>query len=273
MPELPEVETVKNGLEPFILNQQIKNVDIHRYDLRRVAPSNSLALLKGQAIKALRRRSKYLYIDLSNGFTLIIHLGMSGTLTSQDKDTKPKKHDHLILHIAKVQIHFNDPRRFGFFDIQPTSQLKDLPYIKNLGIEPLSEKFTTDHLKNIMRNKKKPIKNFLMDNSYIVGIGNIYACESLFDAKISPFVSSKCVSNSSIMRLHASIIKILQNAIDSGGSSLKDYKQVSGKLGYFQHNFKVYGREDMLCSECNNIISKKPQSGRSTFYCPHCQNV
>jgi formamidopyrimidine-DNA glycosylase len=273
MPELPEVETVKNGLKPFILNQHIKNVDIFRYDLRRTAPNNSIALLKNQNVTSLQRRSKYLYIHLSNAHTLIIHLGMSGTLTCQNLGTETRKHDHFIIYLPEIQIHFNDPRRFGFFDVQLTSILSKLPYIENLGVEPLDKNFTVEYLFNIMRIREKPVKNLLMDNHLIVGIGNIYACETLFDAQISPFIASKCVSHSQIMRLYASIIDTLKKAIKSGGSPLKDYTQVYGKPGYFQHNFKVYGREKMPCSVCHKNISKITQAGRSTFYCPSCQKV
>lgn len=218
-------------------------------------------------------RSKYLYIHLSNKYTLIVHLGMSGTLTMQEIGTNPRKHDHFILNTAHKQIHFNDPRRFGFFDVQKTEDIPNLKYISHLGIEPLSQQFTFDKLQSIMRNKNTPIKNLIMDNKYIVGVGNIYACESLFYAGIYPFVPAKCVNNSAIFALHQSITKTLINAIKSGGSSLKDHIQADGKLGYFQHNFQVYGRKDELCFKCNEKIVSEKRSGRTTFYCPHCQNM
>ena len=273
MPELPEVETVKNGLTPTLLDQSIKSMDIYRYDLRITAPKNTKKLLEGATVIALDRRSKYLYIHLSNKYTLIVHLGMSGTLTIQEIGTQARKHDHFILKTAHKQIHFNDPRRFGFFDAQKTEEIPNLKYISHLGIEPLSHKFTPELLHTIMRNKNAPIKNLIMDNKYIVGVGNIYACESLFYAGIYPFMPAKCVNYSAIFALHQAIINTLKNAIKSGGSSLKDHKQADGKLGYFQHNFQVYGRKGELCLKCNNKIVSEKRSGRTTFYCPNCQKM
>lgn len=273
MPELPEVETVMNGLSPTLLNKTIVTMDIFRHDLRLTAPHNSKQILESSTIKALERRSKYLFIHLSCDYTLIVHLGMSGSLTIHNKGTQPRKHDHFILHTNTKQVHFNDPRRFGFFDVQPTKGIKNLKYISHLGIEPLSKEFTQDFLLDIMRKSNAPIKNFIMNNKYIVGVGNIYACESLFDAKIFPFMPAKCIPDAAVFTLHSSIIKTLNNAIKSGGSSLKDHKQADGKLGYFQHNFKVYGRDNQNCYLCNEKILSEVRSGRNTFYCPHCQKV
>lgn len=273
MPELPEVETVKNGLTPYMHNKDISQIDIFRFDMRITAPSNSTQIITNQKVTSLSRRSKYLYIHLSNGHTLIVHLGMSGSLTMHKKGTEPRKHDHFILYINDIQIHFNDPRRFGFFDVQKTESLPQLKYIQNLGMEPLDPQFTVDTLYNIMRNRVKPIKNLLMDNAHIVGIGNIYACEALFKASISPLKPAKSIDIKGVQRLHHAIQSTLTDAIKSGGSSLKDHKQASGKLGYFQHSFKVYGRDGEKCMACESIIEKMNQSGRSTFYCPTCQKV
>ncbi|MFT7145071.1 MAG: formamidopyrimidine-DNA glycosylase [Alphaproteobacteria bacterium] len=271
MPELPEVETVKNGLSPHIIGQAIQHAHINRRKMRIEAPIDSQILLEGYSVTGIERRSKYLYIYLSSHNCLIIHLGMSGNLTMLPLKAPHRKHDHLVLDFNHLSLHFNDARRFGFYDIQKTAQLPLLPYIKNLGIEPLTDEFTVNYLSELIKNSKRPIKTLLMDSHLIVGIGNIYASESLFSTNISPLRLARDIDKSSVTKLHQSIVTILNEAILSGGASLKDHKQADGTLGYFQHNFKVYGRENEPCKICETPILKIIQSARSTFYCPHCQ--
>lgn len=272
MPELPEIETVKNGLSPAIMGKKILRAETLRLDLRRKAPENTSNLLQNATVLSLSRRSKYLFIHLDNAQTLIIHLGMSGRFTFKPIGTTAIKHDHLILHFEHTQVHLNDPRRFGFYDLQPTNALPNLPYIQTLGVEPLEKNFTDELFIEIMRKQNRNIKQSIMDGSKIVGIGNIYACEALFEAGIYPENVSKCVPGSSLIRLRCVIVRVLEEAIEAGGSTLKDYKKADNSMGYFQHRFKVYDREGKPCFNCNTPIKRIKQNGRSTFYCPKCQS-
>ena len=271
MPELPEVETVKNGLSPTLKGQTLQSVQILRRDLRITAPADIETQLKSTTVTDLTRRSKLLLIHLNHNKTLVLHLGMSGTLTIQPIGTEARKHDHIIIATSQAQIHFNDPRRFGFYDLVASDKLNQQKYIINLGVEPLDPDFTYQMLYNIMRKRQVRIKQALMDNSKIVGIGNIYASEILHLAAIHPLSKAHKIRPKQAETLHKCIINVLNEAIAAGGSSLKDHKQASGKLGYFQHAFKVYGRAGEPCSTCQNKIEKWVQNGRATFACNVCQ--
>ena len=273
MPELPEVETVRRGLEPVITGQRITRADIRREGLRWPFPENMAARLEGQRVDRLRRRAKYILVDLDGGETLIIHLGMSGRMLISDGDA-PIKHDHVVLDMENgARITFNDPRRFGMMDLCATDQLDAHRMFVGMGPEPLGNAFNAQYLKDRLKGRKMPIKSALLDQKIVVGLGNIYVCEALWRAKIPPTCKAGDISAKKMAELVPTIRDVLAEAIESGGSSLKDYRQADGELGYFQHSFAVYGREGEPCKTegCGQEIARIVQSGRSTFYCPKCQ--
>lgn len=282
MPELPEVETVRRGLMPSMQGQVIARADVNRADLRWPFPANMAARLTGVTVTALRRRSKYILADLSSGETLIIHLGMSGRMTvsgdplGQFHHDHPALalHDHVVLHMENgARVTFNDARRFGAMDLAATAQLEDHWLIKNIGPEPLGNTFNEDYLLAALERRNTPIKSALLDQRVIAGLGNIYVCEVLFRAKINPKRKAGGLSKKRVASLVPIIRDVLSEAIEAGGSSLRDYRQTDGELGYFQHGFQAYDREGHPCQTdgCTGTITRIVQSGRSTFYCPKCQ--
>lgn len=273
MPELPEVETVRRGLEPVMTGQRIAHAGIHREGLRWPFPDNMAARLEGQRVERLRRRAKYILADLDGGESLIIHLGMSGRMLISDGDALIK-HDHVVLDMENGKlITFNDPRRFGMMDLCATDKLDEHRMFKGMGPEPLGNAFDAKYLSNRLKGRKMPIKSALLDQKIVVGLGNIYVCEALWRAGIPPTQHAGDIKPKKMNLLVPTIRDVLSEAIDSGGSSLKDYRQADGELGYFQHRFAVYGREGEPCKteDCNQSIVRIVQSGRSTFYCPKCQ--
>ncbi|MEQ9115534.1 MAG: bifunctional DNA-formamidopyrimidine glycosylase/DNA-(apurinic or apyrimidinic site) lyase [Rickettsiales bacterium] len=270
MPELPEVETILCGLTPYIDGAEIKSIILNRGNLRIPIPEE-LSLLKNARIVNYARRGKYIILSLDNEKSIIIHLGMSGKLLlSKDNNYVPRKHDHVQFILNKeVQFVLNDPRRFGLVTYTATSELESHKLLSHLGVEPLTENFSAEYLANACKNKSKPIKNLIMDNSIVVGVGNIYACESLFKAKVSPFRPAMQLGSTEIDTLTSTIKEVLLEAIKAGGSTLKDYAQLDGVSGYFQHQFSVYNQEK--CKICDSDILKKSQAGRSTFFCANCQ--
>ncbi len=271
MPELPEVETTIEGLK-FTLKQKIQKVTIHTKKLRLNIPTNIKNILINSKISNIRRIAKYIIIDLDIKFSLIIHLGMSGRLKLQLARYKKTKHDHFICYLSKNKILiYNDPRKFGFIDIIETGNLLKHKYLINIGIDALSRKLTAKLLFEKIKKSEVPIKQILLDQKIIAGIGNIYASEILFDAKISPLVLGNQLEISLIMQLIKSIRRILNRAIKFGGSSIRDYTSVDGTLGNFQNNFKVYGREGEKIGK--HKVIKVIQYGRSTFYCPNLQKI
>ncbi|RLJ41206.1 DNA-(apurinic or apyrimidinic site) lyase [Litoreibacter meonggei] len=281
MPELPEVETVKRGLQPVMEGRVIARADVHRPDLRWPFPTNMAERLSGRAVKMLRRRSKYILADLDNGETLIIHLGMSGRMQIDLADTAEfhqaapilKKHDHVVLHMQDgTRIAFNDARRFGAMDLTDTASVERHWLIDKLGPEPLGNEFDETYLIGALKKKGSPIKTALLDQRIIAGLGNIYVCEVLFRTGISPKRKASNLSAARVASLVPAIREVLTEAIESGGSSLRDHRQTNGELGYFQHNFAVYDREGQPCTTgCGSKIFRVVQSGRSSFYCPKCQ--
>ena len=282
MPELPEVETVRRGLAPVMEQAVIATADINRPDLRWPFPENMAARLTGKRVMGLRRRSKYILADLDSGETLLVHLGMSGRmLISGDPlgqfvhdHPAPEKHDHVVLHMDNgARITFNDPRRFGAMDLLPTIGAEAHPLLASIGPEPLSNSFNEDYLAAALDNRNTPMKSALLDQKIIAGLGNIYVCEALFRSKIHPTRPARRVSKTRVARLVPIIRDVLNDAITAGGSSLRDFRQADGELGYFQHSFDVYGREADPCRTpgCTSTIRRIVQSGRSTFYCPTCQ--
>ncbi len=270
MPELPEVETTVKGLK-VILKQKISHVKIHTDKLRFKISPTIKKILPSSKISNIRRIAKYIIIDLNNGYSIIIHLGMSGRLKSNHSNFKRDKHDHFIVYFIneKVLI-YNDPRKFGFVDIAETKYLKKRKYIMNLGIDALSPQLKPQLLFKKISRSEVPIKQILLNQKLISGIGNIYASEILYDSKISPLTLGKELKISLIMKLIKSIRKILNKAIKFGGSSIRDYRSIDGTLGNFQTNFKVYGKEGKKIG--NDRVLKIVQYGRSTFYCPNIQN-
>lgn len=276
MPELPEVETVMRGLEPVLLNAEIQHVDKRRKDLRIPFPRNMKKRLEGRKIIALQRRAKYIQVLLDDHNILVIHLGMSGRIsiiTAKEK-YEIEKHDHLILTLKSgVKIVYNDPRRFGMIFIMGQDEASTHKAFAHLGPEPLGNEFSAPVLVERLKGKKTSIKQALLDQRIVVGVGNIYACEALYQSGISPLKSAHLIKGERAEKLVEAIRDVLSRAIKAGGSTLKDYRHADGELGYFQHNFTVYDQENNPCPSCDCDITRTGgvkrivQSGRSTFYC------
>lgn len=281
MPELPEVETVKRGLAPVMEGAKFARVHVRRPDLRKPFPKDMGKRLKGAEVLRVGRRSKYLLVDTSRGETLIWHLGMSGRVRiyAPDDEVEPTgKHDHVQFDLDNgVVIVFTDPRRFGLMVMCQTDELQDHPLIKIIGPEPIGNAFSGPVLAERIKGKSQAIKQAIMDARVVCGVGNIYASESLFRAGISPKRKAGTVQGGRAEKLVSAIKVVLDEAINSGGSSLRDHRTTDGELGYFQHNFAVYDREGQACPGCDCDISKTKgiqrleQGGRSTYYCPRKQ--
>ena len=282
MPELPEVETVRRGLLPAMEGAVISDARINRPDLRWPFPDRMAERLTGRRVLALRRRSKYILADLDSGETLLIHLGMSGRmLISGDplgqflhNHPAPEKHDHVVLDMENgARITFNDPRRFGAMDLLETATAETHKLLASIGPEPLGNDFNEPYLVAAFKGRNTPVKSALLDQHIVAGLGNIYVCESLFRAGIHPKRKAGQIAAPRVASLVPVIRQVLTEAIQAGGSSLKDFRQADGELGYFQHTFKVYGQEGKPCTTpgCTAQIQRIVQSGRSTFYCPSCQ--
>ena len=282
MPELPEVETVRRGLAPVMEGQVIARAQVNRPDLRWPFPPDMAARLTGRRVMALRRRSKYILADLDSGETLLIHLGMSGRmLVSGDPlglfvhdHPMAEKHDHVVLHIANgARITFNDPRRFGAMDLLETATADQHKLLSVIGPEPLGNDFNEPYLVAALKGRNTPVKSALLDQRIVAGLGNIYVCEALFRARISPQRRAGQIAATRVAAMVPIIRQVLAEAIEAGGSSLRDFRQADGELGYFQHSFDAYGREGEPCRApgCNSTIARIVQGGRSSFYCPKCQ--
>ena len=280
MPELPEVETVRRGLAPAMEGQIIAKADVNRPNLRWPFPKNMAGRLSGQRVERLRRRSKYILADLASGETLLIHLGMSGRMTvsgdplGQFVHDHPatEKHDHVVFHMDNgARITFNDPRRFGAMDLFATNASH--PLLDVLGPEPLGNDFNEAHLIDAFEGKNSPVKSALLDQRIVSGLGNIYVCETLYRGGVSPKRKAGNIASKRVGSLVPIIRDVLSDAIAAGGSTLNDFRQADGELGYFQHSFDVYGREGEPCNTegCSSQIARIVQSGRSSFYCPTCQ--
>lgn len=289
MPELPEVETVVRGLRPCLEGKRLVRVDQHRPDLRFPLPKDFVAQLEGQRILALKRRAKYILAGLESGQVLYFHLGMSGRVTIFNATRKRGgqkhageevpplgKHDHVVFHTDEgCEIRYCDPRRFGMMDIAENQlMLESHKTFARLGPEPLGNAFGPTLLYDHLQKRKSAIKLALLDQRVVAGLGNIYVCEALHQAGIMPTRRSRDLTTQECESLTAAIRETLHKAITAGGSSLRDYAQVSGELGYFQHQWRVYSREGDLCLACSAgvTIERIEQSGRSSFYCPVCQS-
>ncbi len=274
MPELPEVETVCRGLANSLKGKRIVAVEQHRKDLRTPIPKNLPTRLTGQKVVEVSRRAKYIQIFLDNDEVLLLHLGMSGRMAISPEAVKAEKHDHLVFHFDDgTCVRFNDPRRFGGCDLVKVADLSEHKWLQHLGVEPLSKDFTASWLREKLKGKTATIKIAIMDQRLVVGVGNIYVAEALFHAGISPKRQAGKCTVEQVTQLVPAIQKVLKAAIAAGGSSLRDYRQTDGQLGYFQNSHAVYGREGKACPNCTCDLAKTggiqriTQGGRSTFYC------
>jgi formamidopyrimidine-DNA glycosylase len=287
MPELPEVETVRRGLAPAMEGARLQKVEVRDRRLRWPLPKDFEKRITGQTVDGLGRRAKYLLADLSSGDVLMMHLGMSGSFRV-GKDAKPgvyyheksksTAHDHVVFHMSNGStVTFNDPRRFGSMKIVPRTKIEHEPLLRNLGPEPLGNEFDATMLARACAGKKTSLKAALLDQRVVAGLGNIYVCEALFRAHLSPKRQASTIAdrsgkpNGRAVALVNAIKAVLTDAIEAGGSSLRDHRRTDGALGDFQHNFRVYDREGESCPDCDGEIKRIVQAGRSTFYCPSCQ--
>jgi formamidopyrimidine-DNA glycosylase len=287
MPELPEVETVRRGLAPAMEGERFDKVEVRRGDLRWPLPKGFAQRLHGKLVEGLGRRAKYLLADLSSGDVLLMHLGMSGSFRVGKNSTpgsyyhgrsKRTAHDHIVFHMSNgTTVTFNDPRRFGSMKLVPRARLEQEPLLRALGPEPLGNEFNAAMLAKACAGKKTSLKAALSDQRVVAGLGNIYVCEALFRAQLSPRRQASTIAdrnggpNERAERLVEAIKAVLMDAIEAGGSSLRDHRRADGSLGDFQHNFRVYDREGEPCPHCKGKIKRIVQVGRSTFYCPSCQ--
>jgi formamidopyrimidine-DNA glycosylase len=293
MPELPEVETVRRGLEPAMEGARFTRVETRRGDLRFAFQPDFVARLEGKTVTGLGRRAKYLIADLSSGDVLLMHLGMSGSFRVEMEDRHgatpgafhhprgaARAHDHVVFHMSSgATVHFNDPRRFGAMKVIARDEIETEPMLRGLGPEPLGNAFDAATLATACAGKKTSLKAALLDQRVVAGLGNIYVCEALHRAHLSPRRSAATLATRAggptdrAERLVDAIRSVLGEAIAAGGSSLRDHRQTSGELGYFQHNFRVYDREGEPCRTrgCKGTVKRFTQNGRSTFWCPSCQ--
>ena len=282
MPELPEVETVRRGLAPHFVGVRLAQVEQRRPDLRFPIPERFVERLTGATILQLERRAKYLRAHLDTGETLVCHLGMTGRFLVEDHQPgrfvhaagDDPKHTHVVLTTEHgITVSFNDARRFGYMDLIPTKALERHPWFAGLGPEPLGPDFNASVLAHAFAGRRSSVKASLLDQRVVAGLGNIYVCEALHRSAIHPERAAGEVSAARLKRLAREIVATLQEAIAAGGSTLRDYRHADGALGYFQHAFKVYGREDDPCAKpkCGGVVRRVVQSGRSSFFCSHCQ--
>src|SRR3954454_15466504 len=292
MPELPEVETVRRGLQPAMEGAKIVRAEARRKDLRFPFQKDFVARLEGQTVTGLGRRAKYLMADLASGDVLLMHLGMSGSFRVvaggakaapgkfHHRRSEDRAHDHVVFHMSSgATVVFNDPRRFGYMKVFARGRIEDEPLLKGLGPEPLGNEFDAAMLARACFNKKTSLKAALSDQRVVAGLGNIYVCEALFRAHLSPkriastIAAKKGEPNARAHALAESIRAVLNDAIRAGGSSLRDHRRTDGELGDFQHNFRVYDREGAKCPtpRCKGTVKRIVQGTRSTFFCPVCQ--
>ena len=295
MPELPEVETVRRGLAPTMEGATVQRLELRRPDLRFPLPRDFAARVEGHRILALSRRAKYLLIDFEGDLTIIAHLGMSGSFRIEagaaaetpgifhHERSKDEKHDHVLFHLkgaeGPVRVVYNDPRRFGFMDLMPRSELDTYPAFRDLGPEPIGNMLSADYLATRFAGRSQPLKSALLDQKVIAGLGNIYVCEAMWRAHLSPtrkvssLVTKTGKPKAELGLLTEAIREVIADAIEAGGSSLRDHIQADGTLGYFQHFFRAYDREGRECltDGCRGTVERIVQSGRSTFYCRRCQ--
>ena len=280
MPELPEVETVRRGLETATVGRVIAGAEIRRSDLRWPLPQRMKQRLEGAEVNGIDRSGKYMLVRLSTSETLLVHLGMSGRITvlppsAAPAGAKPGPHDHVLLRMDDgTSIIYNDPRRFGAMDLFPTCAEASHKLLRRIGPEPLGDEFTGIYLRKIFERKNSAVKSVLLDQTVVAGLGNIYVCEALWRARVSPLRNAKDLGRGEAAEIVGCVKDVLAEAISAGGSSLRDYRTAGGELGYFQHRFQVYGRAGEPCRRpgCEGKIRSARQGGRSTCFCGICQN-
>jgi formamidopyrimidine-DNA glycosylase len=285
LPELPEVETVRRGLEPHLVGARLARVEMRRPDLRFPMPERFVERLTGARVEALDRRAKYLLARLDAGETLVVHLGMTGRFIVETavmarpgkfhhRAGDDDKHTHVVLETDRgARLSFNDTRRFGYMALLPTAELPQHPWFMGLGPEPLGPDFNAAMLGRAFAGRRQNVKSTLLDQRVVAGLGNIYVCEALFRAHIHPERPAGALKPAELKRLTGAVPKVLEEAIEAGGSTLRDYRNADGDLGYFQHAFRVYGREGEACADrkCGGVVRRLVQGGRSTFFCDRCQ--
>jgi formamidopyrimidine-DNA glycosylase len=280
MPELPEVETVRRALAPVLERRYIAAAFVGRDDLRWPLPANLAMRLTGRCFTAVERRGKYVMMRLDNDDMMLLHLGMSGSVRIHDARPALGKHDHIMLTMTAADgttasppqyVVLNDPRRFGWVDLFPAAEYETHKLLCDMGPEPLGNGFSAAYLEAVFKGRQGPVKNALLNQHLIAGIGNIYASEALFHAGISPRRKAATISGQRAVRLAAAIVSTLRAAIEDGGTSLRDHVQPGGEIGYFVQRLAVYGRAGQPCQTCNTPIRTLTQAGRSSFYCPRCQ--
>lgn len=287
MPELPEVETVRRGLAPAMEGAWIKKVEVRHRGLRWPIAKDFEKRLEGEKVEGVGRRAKYLTVDLSSGDVLVMHLGMSGSFrvghesrpgVYYHEKAKSTAHDHVVFHMSNGEVvTFNDPRRFGSMKLVARARIDEEPLLRSIGPEPLGNEFDAAMLAAACAGKKTSLKAALLDQRVVAGLGNIYVCEALYRARLSPKRRASTIAdrygkpNARAEALVVAIKAVLQDAIKAGGSSLRDHRRADGSLGDFQHNFQVYDREGKPCPDCKGMVKRIVQAGRSTFYCPSCQ--
>lgn len=274
MPELPEVETVLQALKPHLVKNKFTAIHTYINKLRTPLELSDRPELINQAITNLSRRAKYLILELENNYGLIMHLGMTGSWRLESTSSERQKHDHVEFYLLSgLVLRYNDPRRFGqILVFEPTKNISKHKIFSHLAPEPLSEDFNAKWLVKVCKGKKKPIKSLIMDNAMVVGVGNIYASESLFKAGVNPLLAAGSISSSRLKRLSEAIKNVLMAAIEAGGTTIKDYTSLNGEEGKFDRKLMVYGKAGQKCGKCKRgKIKQAYQSGRSTFYCPVCQ--
>jgi formamidopyrimidine-DNA glycosylase len=273
MPELPEVEVLRRSLLPHLVGDRIKRVVVTNPSLREpVDVARLRRAARGREILGLRRRSKYLLIDLEGGWTVVVHLGMSGRLTLAPGDAPPEPHEHVAFHLRSGRrLRLRDPRRFGLVFAVRTAEMETDPHFAPLGVEPLEPGFSGDTLARAAEGRRGPVKAFLMDAAVVVGVGNIYASETLYRAGVHPARSVSRISRARWERVAESAMAVLRQAIDQGGTTLNDFADGEGNSGYFQVSLSVYDREGEPCRACGRAVRRIVQSNRSTYFCPRCQ--
>jgi formamidopyrimidine-DNA glycosylase len=286
MPELPEVETVRRGLAPVLEGERLSRVEARRPDLRFPLPQDFVQRLTGARILGLGRRAKYLLAPLDRGDTLVMHMGMSGRFEIGGAEVASRpgnfalaapadpRHAHVLFETeAGARVTYFDPRRFGYMDLLPSARLEDHPWFRGLGPEPLGPDFNAAHLARAFAGRRQAVKPLLLDQRIVAGLGNIYVCEALYRARISPWRPAGSLNPASLKRLASAVRAVLEAAIEAGGSTLRDYAAANGALGYFQHSFAVYGRDGAPCPRrtCPGVIRRTVHGGRSTFACDRCQ--
>jgi formamidopyrimidine-DNA glycosylase len=272
MPELPEVETIRRSLRPRIVGKRISAVEVRESRLRRPVPRNLSHRLVGRRIEDVERRAKYLLLRLTGGECVLVHFGMSGSLILHSIPAAPVRHDHVRIRLSDgSEMVLNDPRRFGLLKVVASANLASTPELRALGTDPLDDEFTPEYLRSRLRESRRAVKNLLLDQTALAGLGNIYSNEALFRARIRPTRRAHRVRTSEIPALREAIRVVLREAVELGGSSIADYRDGEGRPGYFQLRLRVYDRAGEPCTECATRIRRIEQAGRSSFYCPACQ--